>query len=63
MPHSRTDNGGRNDRGAWADPPPAVEEAWAPLAPAFDFRELAFLPLRLDVQADEKGSCMVRIGS
>ena len=23
MPHGRTDNGGRNDRGAWADPPAA----------------------------------------
>ena len=33
VPHGRTDNGGRNDRGAWSDPPPAVTEAWAPLEP------------------------------
>lgn len=32
VPHGRTDNGGRNDRGAWAEPPDAVAEAWAPLA-------------------------------
>jgi len=36
VPHGRTDNGGRNDRGAWADPPSAVAEAWAPLAPRLD---------------------------
>ncbi|MBK9090844.1 MAG: RtcB family protein [Holophagales bacterium] len=36
VPHGRTDNGGRNDRGAWADPPAAVLEAWAPLAPRLD---------------------------
>ncbi len=33
VPHGRTDNGGRNDRGAWSDPPAAVLEAWAPLEP------------------------------
>jgi tRNA-splicing ligase RtcB len=36
VPHGRTDNGGRNDRGAWADPPAAVVEAWAPLAPRLE---------------------------
>jgi hypothetical protein len=29
VPHGRTDNGGRNDRGAWHDVPAAVDEAWA----------------------------------
>jgi tRNA-splicing ligase RtcB len=28
VPHGRTDHGGRNDRGAWSDVPPAVEAAW-----------------------------------
>jgi tRNA-splicing ligase RtcB (3'-phosphate/5'-hydroxy nucleic acid ligase) len=29
VPHGRTDNGGRNDRGAWPDDPPALAvEAW-----------------------------------
>ena len=28
VPHGRTDNGGRHDRGAWGDLPPAVEAAW-----------------------------------
>ena len=31
VPHGRTDNGGRNDRGAWGDPPQFVRDAWAPL--------------------------------
>ena len=30
VPHGRTDNGGRNDRGAWGRPPPHVQAAWAP---------------------------------
>src|ERR1041385_1648352 len=36
VPHGRTDGGGRNDRGAWRDPPPAVEAAWKALAPRHD---------------------------
>jgi tRNA-splicing ligase RtcB len=28
VPHGRTDNGGRNDRGAWGQRPAAVEELW-----------------------------------
>ncbi len=31
VPHGRTDQGGRNDRGAWGDPPQFVRDAWAPL--------------------------------
>ena len=31
VPHGRTDNGGRNDRGAWSDVPEAQAEAWAQL--------------------------------
>ena len=27
VPHGRTDNGGRNDRGAWRQPPPRNAEA------------------------------------
>jgi tRNA-splicing ligase RtcB (3'-phosphate/5'-hydroxy nucleic acid ligase) len=29
VPHGRTDNGGRNDRGAWGEPPAAVVEAFS----------------------------------
>jgi tRNA-splicing ligase RtcB len=36
VPHGRTDNGGRNDRGAWRQPPPRNAEAWANLAPAYN---------------------------
>jgi len=36
VPHGRTDNGGRNDRGAWRDPPPPVKDAWAPLGARFE---------------------------
>lgn len=35
VPHGRTHNGGRNDRGAWHDIPAATAEAWAELAPEY----------------------------
>jgi len=35
VPHGRTDSGGRNDRGAWSDPPPRVGEAWRLLEPGY----------------------------
>ena len=35
VPHGRTDRGGRNDRGSWAEPPPAAAAAWAEMEPAF----------------------------
>lgn len=36
VPHGRTSNGGRSDRGAWSMLPKRVETAWAELAPAFE---------------------------
>jgi tRNA-splicing ligase RtcB len=36
VPHGRTDNGGRNDRGAWKTPPAANVEAWNALRPGYD---------------------------
>ncbi|MEO8877722.1 MAG: RtcB family protein, partial [Polyangiaceae bacterium] len=36
VPHGRTDNGGRADRGAWHDLPADVAEAWAELAPGYE---------------------------
>ena len=35
VPHGRTDNGGRNDKGAWSTLPRAQTEAWAGLAPGY----------------------------
>ncbi|HYO75364.1 MAG TPA: RtcB family protein [Thermoanaerobaculia bacterium] len=35
VPHGRTDNGGRNDRGAWRNPPPRNKKAWAELEPKY----------------------------
>ena len=35
VPHGRTDNGGRNDRGAWRNPPAATLEVWSRLAPTY----------------------------
>lgn len=29
IPHGRTDHGGRNDRGAWGEPPDIATNAWA----------------------------------
>ncbi|MCB9764135.1 MAG: RtcB family protein [Alphaproteobacteria bacterium] len=36
VPHGRTDNGGRNDRGAWRSPPERVQKAWKALEPGFE---------------------------
>ncbi|HEX7807713.1 MAG TPA: RtcB family protein [Thermoanaerobaculia bacterium] len=36
VPHGRTDNGGRNDRGAWRTPPSAQNDVWAQLKPRYD---------------------------
>ncbi|HKV38487.1 MAG TPA: RtcB family protein, partial [Blastocatellia bacterium] len=36
VPHGRTDNGGRNDRGAWANIPGPNAEAWAHLKTGYD---------------------------
>jgi tRNA-splicing ligase RtcB (3'-phosphate/5'-hydroxy nucleic acid ligase) len=36
VPHGRTDNGGRNDRGAWADLPESHADAWMKLKPRFE---------------------------
>jgi tRNA-splicing ligase RtcB len=37
VPHGRTDNGGRNDIGAWqGDPPAKANEAWAGLAEGYE---------------------------
>jgi len=37
VPHGRTDNGGRNDKGAWAsDPPAEAAEKWASLKDGYD---------------------------
>jgi tRNA-splicing ligase RtcB len=35
VPHGRTDNGGRNDRGAWRNPPGAQNEVWSQLGPRY----------------------------
>ena len=36
VPHGRTDDGGRNDRGAWRDAPAPVAAAWKALAPRYE---------------------------
>jgi tRNA-splicing ligase RtcB (3'-phosphate/5'-hydroxy nucleic acid ligase) len=36
VPHGRTDQGGRRDRGAWSDAPPRTVEAWEELAPGYE---------------------------
>src|SRR5216684_9116214 len=35
VPHGRTDNGGKNDRGAWSDAPKDHLEVWAKLEPVY----------------------------
>jgi tRNA-splicing ligase RtcB len=36
VPHGRTANGGRNDRGAWHDIPAATAAAWSELVPEYE---------------------------
>src|ERR1700693_1357988 len=36
IPHGRTDNGGRNDRGAWGNAPNIVLDTWSALHEEFD---------------------------
>jgi tRNA-splicing ligase RtcB len=36
VPHGRTDNGGRNDRGAWHDLPARVSDGWRALKTGYD---------------------------
>jgi tRNA-splicing ligase RtcB len=36
VPHGRTDNGGRNDRGAWRQAPSRQLEVWSSLKPRYD---------------------------
>jgi len=36
VPHGRTDNGGRNDRGAWRDLPARVEDTWRRLRRGYE---------------------------
>src|SRR5687767_11086710 len=36
VPHGRTDNGGRNDRGAWRKPPERNLEVWSRLEPKYN---------------------------
>ena len=35
VPHGRTDNGGRNDRGAWQSPPSSQLDVWTQLEPRY----------------------------
>jgi tRNA-splicing ligase RtcB len=36
VPHGRTDNGGRNDKGSWSNLPEAQRQAWLELKPSYD---------------------------
>jgi tRNA-splicing ligase RtcB len=56
VPHGRTDNGGRNDRGAWQNPPAANVDAWNGLRPGYD-RIIAKHP-KLD-----RGSHLAHLGT
>ena len=36
VPHGRTNQGGKGDRGAWSDPPARAEDAWRRLRPDYE---------------------------
>ena len=52
VPHGRTDNGGKNDRGAWGDAPAHHLAAWASLEPGYqqilDTHQSAGLAMRVN---------------
>ena len=56
VPHGRTDNGGRGDRGAWADLPADVAEAWAELDPAYEALVEKYPKLGRGVTANHLGT-------
>lgn len=56
VPHGRTDNGGRNDRGAWHDLPAPQVQAWQELEPGY--RQLLAKHPRLD-----RGSHVSHLGT
>jgi len=56
VPHGRTDFGGRNDRGAWHDTPPAQLDAWMQLQPVYS--EIVSKHRRLD-----KGNEVKQLGT
>jgi tRNA-splicing ligase RtcB (3'-phosphate/5'-hydroxy nucleic acid ligase) len=56
VPHGRTNNGGRGDKGAWGNPPPRVTEAWAELEPGY--RSIVAKHPRLD-----RGSTLEHLGT
>jgi tRNA-splicing ligase RtcB len=56
VPHGRTDNGGPNDRGAWASPPAPVASAWGELDADFQAMAAKFPKLG-------KGSSLSQLGT
>jgi tRNA-splicing ligase RtcB len=56
VPHGRSNNGGRGDKGAWANPPPQVTAAWARLEPGY--REIIARHRELD-----RGSTFEHLGT
>lgn len=51
IPHGRTDNGGRNDRGAWGTPPDVVDRVWNKL-----FEDQRYLELPAEILSRGQGS-------
>lgn len=56
VPHGRTDNGGRNDRGAWGELPGDVSETWAELDPAYQALVGKFPKLSRGASANHLGT-------
>jgi len=56
VPHGRTNHGGRGDRGAWANAPAAVTEAWKRLEPGY--QEILARHRRLD-----RGATLEHLGT
>jgi tRNA-splicing ligase RtcB len=56
VPHGRTDNGGKNDRGAWGEPPARVIEAWMGLQPGYQAIAEKHQSAQLAMRVNQLGS-------
>src|SRR5438128_174090 len=56
VPHGRTDNGGKNDRGAWADAPASHLSVWGNLQERYDALVLKFPKLNHPQRVNHLGT-------
>lgn len=56
VPHGRTDDGGRNDRGSWGNPPPYVQSAWLGIEAGYDLMLAKHRGINHHLRVDQLGT-------